>query len=413
MPTHPMDDPMHVAQTASPETLALDAGLVIDPRTKAIQPNIAMSVNNLVTPGEGAFSADGVEDLTELPYLYARWTNPTVSELEARVAALENGEQAMATASGVSAIAAVFMGLLKSGDHLIISDVCYAGAAELARNVLRDFGIQVTAVNMSDPSAFEAAIQDNTKLVHCESPCNPILRFTDLKLISEIAHRAGILVSVDSTLSTPAGCRPLELGCDLVVHSLTKFINGHGDAMGGVVVGSRALISKIRARCGVYLGATLSAMNAWLILRGIDSFFARMNAMSSSALQIAEMLENHPKVKRVLYPGLASHPQADLIGRQMRSHGALVAFETYDNTAMEHHFAQSLRFIHNAFSLGHQRSLITLLDTNTMMESSYHLEGAQLESYRSFAGDGLFRLSVGLEATSDLISDLDNALSGC
>lgn len=394
-----------------PETLALDAGLVIDPRTKAIQPNISMSVNNLVYPDEGAFSAAGIDDLTKLPFMYARWSNPTVQELETRLAGLEGAEQAMCTASGVSAIAAVFLGILKAGDHLIISDVCYAGAAELARSILPDFGIEVTCVNLSKQEELRMAMRENTRLVYCESPCNPLIRFTDLQAVSDIAHEGGALVSVDSTLSTPVACRPLTLGCDLVIHSLTKFINGHGDAMGGVLAGNASLVARIRARSGVYLGATLSAMNAWLILRGLDTLYPRMKTMSESATRIAAFLEAHPKVKRVRHPSLASHPQADLIKKQADMPGALIAFETEDLQDTARKFADRLKVIHNAFSLGHQRSLITLLETDVMMESTYRLTGEQLDDYRFYAGDGVFRLSVGLERTEDLIRDLEHGLA--
>ena len=165
------------------QTLALDGGLTADPFTRAIAPNISMSVNNVLTPGDGAFSADGVEDLADLPFLYARWTNPTVRQLENRMAAIEGTEEALATATGIAAIAAIFFTFLKSGDHLIVSDVCYAGANELARRILPDYGIEVTAVEMSDHEAVAAAFRPNTRVVHCETPCNPILRITDLSLI--------------------------------------------------------------------------------------------------------------------------------------------------------------------------------------------------------------------------------------
>ncbi|WP_291162317.1 aminotransferase class I/II-fold pyridoxal phosphate-dependent enzyme, partial [Ensifer sp. SSB1] len=223
----------------SPETLALTGGLVIDPSTKAIAPNVSMSVNNVLTPGDGAFSADGVDDLTALPFLYARWTNPTVRQLEQRLATLEAADDAVATATGVAAIGATFLTFLKKGDHLIVSDVCYAGANELARRILPDYGIEVTPVNMSRAEEVAAAFQPNTRLVHCESPCNPILRLTDLAAIAGLAQRHGALMSVDSTLATPVATQPLTLGADLVIHSLTKFINGHGDALGGVVCGRK------------------------------------------------------------------------------------------------------------------------------------------------------------------------------
>ncbi|PDT37087.1 MULTISPECIES: trans-sulfuration enzyme family protein [Sinorhizobium] len=392
------------------ETLALDGGLVIDPTTKAIAPNISMSVNNLLAPGDGAFSADGVEDLTALPYLYARWTNPTVRQLEQRMAALEGADGALATASGLAAIAATFLTCLKAGDHLIISDVCYAGASELARRILPDYGIEVTPVNMSRLDAVAAAFRPNTRLVHCESPCNPILRLTDLSAVAALAHQRDALVSVDSTLATPVATRPLALGVDLVIHSLTKFINGHGDALGGIVCGRKALVEKIRSRAGVYLGASLSAQSAWLIMRGIDTLFPRVRAVSDSALRLARFLDGHPAIKAVIYPGLAAHPQHALAKRQMNVFGGILTFQTDDPQKIAVQFAERLRVVHYAFSLGHQRSIAVLLDTNEMMKSTYGLQGAQLDDYRAFAGDGVFRLSVGLEFVEDMIDDLDRAL---
>jgi methionine-gamma-lyase len=394
-----------------PETLAVHAGIEVDPATRAIAPNVSMSVNNALLPGEGAFSADGVEDLAELPFLYARWTNPTVRQLEKRMAALEAAEEAIASATGLAAIAGVFFTFLKAGDHLIVSDVCYAGAAELSRRILPDYGIEVTAVNMSRTEEIEAAIRPNTRLIHCESPCNPILRLTDLRVVSEIAQRHGILVSVDSTFATPAATQPTTLGVDLVIHSLTKFINGHGDALGGVVCGSKAHIAKIRARAGVYLGAALSAHNAWLIMRGIDTLFARMRMASETAQRVAAFLETHPAIERVIYPGLDSHPQRALVEKQMELPGGMIAFrikgDMHDAARV---MARELKVIHYAFSLGHQRSIVVHLDTAEMMASTFHLEGTQLADYRAFAGDGIFRLSIGLEAAEDLIADLDQVL---
>ncbi|KFI29811.1 trans-sulfuration enzyme family protein [Paenirhodobacter enshiensis] len=397
---------------ARPETLALDAGLDIAPETREVQPTVSMSVNNMVTPGEGAFSASGLEDIAAEPYTYARWLNPTVRSLEMRMAALEGAEDALASATGVAAIAAVFLTFLKSGDHLIVSDVTYAGAAELARSILPDFGIEVTPVNLSRPEELRAALRPNTRLVHCESPCNPLLRLTDLAEVARIAHAAGALVSVDSTLATPVATRPLGLGVDLVVHSMTKFINGHGDALGGVTCGRRALIAKMRGRAGVYLGAALSAGNAWLILRGIDTLFPRMRQISESAQKIAAFLESHPAVLSAVYPGLPSYPQYALALRQMDIPGGMIGFRTRDPQAMARQLSERLKVAHYAFSLGHQRSIVTLLDTEEMIGGTYRLTGAAEEDYRAYAGDGIFRLSVGLEAVEDLIADLDQALRG-
>jgi methionine-gamma-lyase len=394
-----------------PETLAVHAGLVPDPTTGAIAPNVSMSVNNALVPGAGAFSADGVEDLTDLPFLYARWTNPTVRQLEARLAALEGTEAAIASATGLSAIAGVFFTFLKAGDHLVVSDVCYAGAAELARRILPDYGITVTAVDMSDLAAVARAIRPETRLIHCESPCNPIVRLTDLAAVSALARSHGILMSVDSTFATPVATRPASLGVDLVIHSLTKFINGHGDALGGAVCGSRELVAKIRSRAGVYLGATLSAHNAWLILRGIDTLVPRMRMISETATRVARFLESRPSVERVIYPGLDSHPQRALAEKQMALSGGMIAFSVKgDQQAAAERMARELKVVHYAFSLGHQRSIVVYLDTEEMMASTFRLEGEQLRSYRAFAGSGVFRLSIGLEAAEDLVADLDQAL---
>lgn len=403
--THPLP------ASAGPETRALDAGLVIDPATGAIAPNVSMSVNNALMPGDGAFSADGVADLADLPYLYARWTNPTVRQLEQRLAALEGTEEALATATGMAAIAGTLFTFLKAGDHLVVSDVCYAGAVELTQRVLPDFGIEVTPVNMARLDLVEAAMRPNTRLVHCESPVNPILRIVDLKALAAIAHKHGALISVDSTFATPVATRPLSLGVDLVIHSLTKFINGHGDVLGGAVTGRKELIARIRGRAGVYLGASLAAQSAWLILRGIDTLYPRLRMASDSALAVATFLEGHPQVERVIYPGLASHPQHDLAKRQMDVFGGMIAFRTREPKATAERLAERLRVAHYAFSLGHQRSLVVLLDTEEMMTSTFRLTGDALADYRAYAGDGLFRLSIGLETTGDIIADLDQALT--
>lgn len=375
----------------SPSTQALHAGLQIDPITGAIAPGLTMSVNHRFVPGEAPFSADGVDDLAQLPYLYARWGNPTVRQLELRLAALEGAEDALATATGVAAIAAMFFTLLKAGDHLIVSDVCYAGASELARKVLPDYGIAVSAVNLSDLSAVAAALRPNTRLIHAETPCNPLLRLTDLSAVAVLAHAHGALLSVDSTLATPIVTRPLDFGADLVVHSLTKFMNGHGDALGGCVVGRRSLIARLRARAGVYLGV-------------------RLLTASQSAEAVAQFLSTHPAVRAVTYPGLPSHPQHALALRQMSVPGAVLTFQVNDAPAMATQLAQRLQLIHYAFSLGHQRSLVVLLRTDEMMASTYDLHGAALADYRRYAGDGVFRLSIGLESAADLIADLDQAL---
>jgi cystathionine gamma-synthase len=400
------------AEGLRPATLALDGGLRIDAETGAIAPGISMSVNNAFVPGHSAFSAEGAGDLADLPFLYARWTNPTVRDLERRLAALEGADAALATATGVAAIAATFLSLLKSGDHLVISDVAYAGAYELATRILPGFGIEVTPVNLSRPEDLRAAMRPNTRLVHAETPCNPILRLTDLRVVAAVAHAGGALLSVDSTLATPVITRPLEHGADLVIHSLTKFMNGHGDALGGAVIGARELIARIRSTAGVYLGAALSAQNAWLILRGIDTLFPRLRLASDNALALARHLQAHPGVAGVVYPGLPDHPQHALAAAQMALPGGIVSFRVRgDGEAVARRMAERFRVIHYAFSLGHQRSLCVWLSTEEM-QATYRMTGANLADYRDWAGEGVFRLSVGLEDPADLIADLDRALAG-
>lgn len=399
------------AEGLRPATLALDGGLRIDPETGAIAPGISMSVNNAFVPGHSAFSAEGAGDLADLPFLYARWTNPTVRDLERRLAALEGADAALATATGVAAIAATFLGLLKAGDHLVISDVAYAGAYELATRILPGFGIEVSAVNLSRPDDLRRAMRPNTRLVHAETPCNPILRLTDLQEVAGIAQQGGAILSVDSTLATPVVTRPLEHGADLVVHSLTKFMNGHGDALGGAVIGAKDLIARIRSTAGVYLGAALSAQNAWLILRGIDTLFPRLKSASENALALARHLQAHPAVSRVICPGLPDHPQHGLALRQMALPGGIVSFGVRgDGEAVARRMAERFRVIHYAFSLGHQRSLCVWLSTGEMQQT-YRMSGDNLADYLSWAGAGIFRLSVGLEDPADLIADLDRALA--
>lgn len=393
-----------------PATRALDAGLVPDPLTGAIAPNLVASVNNVFAPGSAGFSAEGA-DLTQQPFLYARWTNPTVRALEERLAGLEGAEDALATATGVAAAAAVFLTFLKAGDHLIVSEVCYAGVYELATRVLPDLGIAVTPCDLTDPAAVRAALRPETRLIHAETPCNPILRLTDLAALSALAREAGALLSVDSTLATPVITRPLDHGADLVIHSLTKFMNGHGDALGGAVIGRKDLVSRLRSRAGVYLGASLSAQNAWLILRGLDTLFPRMRMACATAERLAAWLAGHPAVAHVTWPGAADHPQHDIARRQMDLGGAMIAFQTRSDPAtVAARMAERFRVIHYAFSLGHQRSICVHIGTGEIQRSTFRMEGAALKRWKDWAGQGVFRLSVGLEDPADLIADLARAL---
>ena len=236
------------------------------------------------------------------------------------------------------------------------------------------------------------------------------MRLTDIAEIARLAHSAGALLSVDSTFASPVITKPLALGADLVIHSLTKYLGGHGDALGGVVVGRSELIAPIRLRVGIHAGGVLSPFNAWLILRGLTTLPLRVHAHCESAMHIATRLHSHPRVKRVIYPGLASHPQMALAQKQMKLPGGMLTFAVDDGDAMARQLQQRLELISYAVSLGHVHSLIYYIGTDGIMASTFHLTGDDLAAYRAYAGDGVFRLSVGLEDPDDLCSDLWQAL---
>ncbi|MYE81021.1 MAG: PLP-dependent transferase [Gammaproteobacteria bacterium] len=392
-----------------PNTLAVHAGEAPDPATGASAPNLVMSTTFALEEPAG-FSINAFEG--ELPYIYTRWGNPTVRMLEEKLAALEGAEDCVTFGSGMAATSAVLFSGLKAGDHLVMSDVNYAGTAELARVTLRDYGIETTVADTTDLSAVEAAIRPETRMLWIETPANPILRLTDIAAVGGIASDQDIPLVVDSTFATPVATKPLELGADLVVHSLTKYIGGHGDALGGAVLGNRERIEPLRTDAIVHFGGVLSPFNAWLIARGAATLPIRMRAHEEGAGAVARFLENHPGVRRVNYPGLASHPQRELAKRQMANCSGTLSFQVRgDGAALARRMAKELSIIHYAVSLGHHRSLIYWIDTAALMESTFHLEGEQLARYREFAGDGVFRLSVGLEDAEDLCEDLDRVLS--
>jgi len=365
--------------------------------------------STFVTREAGGFSAHDLDE--ESGYLYTRWSNPTVAQLEAKLCALEGAEACLCFGSGMAAAAGVLFSLLGSGDHVIMSDTNYAGVAELGRDTLPRMGIEASFVDTSDPRNVEAAIRPETRLVWLETPANPIVRLTDLEAVGEIAAaHPRVRVAVDSTFATPVATRPLELGAHYVMHSLTKYIGGHGDAVGGAVLGSREDIAGLRLEAAIHYGGVLSPFNAWLILRGAATLPIRMTAHEENALAVARFLEDHPRVTRVIYPGLHSHPQHDLARRQMDNFSAMLTFQVDGGPQLAEEMARRLRVIHYAVSLGHHRSLVFWMDTPSLMETSFRLEGDQLENYRTYAGDGIFRMSVGLEDPADLCEDLARVL---
>ena len=338
------------------QTTAIHAGEEPDPATGASAPPIHMS-STFVTENVAGFSAHDLGE--DSAYLYAGWANPNVASLEAKIAALQGTEDCLCTASGMAAATAIFLTFLSAGDHVIVSDVSYAGVAELARDTLPRLGIEVSTVNMSDLNAVADALRPNTKLVHTESPVNPIIRLTDLAAVAKLAHEQGALVSCDATFSSPLGMDTEALGIDLVMHSITKYIGGHGDAVGGAVAGSREPIAKMRLEAAIHHGGILSPFNAWLISRGMATLPLRMKAHQAGAQAVAEYLEGHPGVSRVIYPGLPSHPQYDLAQAQLKNTSAMISFQVGDaarGQAVAQKMIDDLQVIHYAVSLGHHRA---------------------------------------------------------
>jgi cystathionine gamma-synthase/methionine-gamma-lyase len=360
-------------------------------------------------PDAVGFSANDLNEAA--PHFYTRWSNPTLELLETRLAALEGGEAALSFASGMAAIGALFLDRLGSGDHLVLSNVCYAGVAELVHDILPKHGIAVTAVNTSNPGAVAAAMRPNTKLIHIETPANPILRLSDIAAIAEIASAGGAELSVDATIATPLGTKPLALGADYVVHSLTKYIGGHGDALGGAVIGRQERIAALRKGSLIHLGGSLSPFAAWLILRGMETLAPRMMMHEANARRVEAFLADHQRVQSVFWPGSARHPQHELAKRQMRNYSGLLAFSVKEEgRALACQLAERLRVVSYAVSLGKTKSLLFYIPTEDILRSSFHLEGEEARSYRDWAGNGVFRFSIGLEDPNDIIADLEQAL---
>ena len=389
------------------ETRAVHSGEVVDETNGPSAPSIVMSTT-FTSDNPAGFSIKAFED--ERPYVYTRWGNPTIEMLEGKLAAMENAERCIALASGMAATTTLLLGTLQAGDHMVISDINYSGTAEFVRESLPKYGIQSTRVDTSEPELVSRAIQPNTKLVWIETPANPTLRLTDVAAIAQISHEHDIPLAVDSTFATPLVTRPLDLGADYVVHSLSKYIGGHGDAIGGAVLGSRERIETLRNDALIHLGGIISPFNAWLIARGAATLPARMRMHTENAVAVAAFLNGHPTVTHVNYPGLPNHPQHELAKQQMDMFSGMISFQVRDGDALSHRFAKELAIIHFAVSLGHQRSLMYWIPTDELLSSGFSLDEEQAANYRKFAGEGLFRLSVGLEHPDDLCEDLGTVL---
>ena len=336
-------------------------------------------------------------------YEYARTQNPTRSAVERNIAALEGARFGFAFASGMAAIDATLR-LVKAGEHVIVSDNTYGGTARLFNKILANYNIEFDFVDTSDPLNVEAAIKQNTKMVFLETPTNPVMIVTDLKAVSEIAHRVGARVVCDNTFMSPYLQRPLEFGVDIVVHSTTKYLNGHSDGVGGVVVLNDEEDANWIGFVQNSVGAILSPFDSWLVMRGTKTLALRMEQHDKSGRAVAAFLEEHPKVRKVYYPGSVSHPQHALARCQQRGFGGMVAFDVGSLQAAKT-VLESVKLCTLAESLGGVETLIS--HPATMTHASVDLEKRE----RLGITDGLVRISVGIEDTDDIIADIDQALA--
>ncbi|AUA38850.1 methionine gamma-lyase [Clostridioides difficile] len=371
------------------ETKIIHWGHSADPTTGALATPICQTAT---------FAAKTVEHFEELcmtwGYVYTRECNPTLTELEAKLAMLENAESAISSTSGMGAITSTILALVKSGDHIVSSDGIFSHTKLFMSELLSKFGVEVTFVDAVNPQNVKEAMRPNTKIVYIESPLNPSLDLVDIKTIAEIAHENKSLAIVDSTFGTPIVQRPIDLGADLVIHSLTKFINGHGDTLGGAVAGSKELIDLVRwpSLC-CFTGASLPPMSAWMILRGMKTLDMRMKKHCENGLAVAEFLEEEENVELVKYPALKSHPQYELCKTQMNGlGGGVVSFKLKDGIngltrdQASRKLMNSLELATIATSLGEEHTLVQM------------------------NGENLIRIAVGLESSNDIINDFKQAI---
>jgi O-succinylhomoserine sulfhydrylase len=340
--------------------------------------------------------------------IYSRFTNPTVRNFEKRLAALEGAERCIATGSGMSAILSTFMGLLESGDHVVASKSLFGSTISLLKNILSKFGIQATFVTLSDNKAWEQAILPNTKLLFMETPSNPLTEVGDIQAVANIAHAHDCLLVVDNCFATPALQLPLLLGADLIIHSATKYIDGQGRAVGGAVLGKEkqldSIFNFVRSA-----GPTLSPFHAWIYIKGLETLKIRMDAHCKNALALASWLEQQPRIERVYYPGLPSHPQYDLVQKQQTGSGGIVAFELKGGLKNSKTAAWSLidqtKLLSITANLGDTKTTITHPATTT------HARISPEDRASAGISDSLIRIAVGLENISDIQADLEQGVN--
>ncbi|MEM3731690.1 MAG: aminotransferase class I/II-fold pyridoxal phosphate-dependent enzyme [Candidatus Bathyarchaeia archaeon] len=337
-------------------------------------------------------------------YIYTRFDNPTVRAVERKIALLEGAEDAAAFSSGMAAITTTLLTLVSSGDHVVSTMDLYGGTLTFFQEILPRFGVEVSFVDASNIDDVEDVIRENTRVIYAETPTNPTLKIVDLKKIASLAKKKGITSVIDSTLASPYNLRPIEFGIDIVVHSATKYLGGHNDVTAGVVCGSKDFIHKLKRTRKVF-GGTLDPFAAWLLSRGLKTLALRMERHNENGLLVAKYLENHPKVKRVYYPGLPSHPQHALARRQMKGFGGVVSFEIKGDFEKTLKFVESLKLCALAASLGGTETLVTQPATS----SHYFISPEQRQKLG--ITDQLIRLALGIEDAEDIIADVEQALN--
>ena len=379
------------------ETLAVHAGSRKDDTFGAINEPIYMTSNYRIPTDGTPVDWSGTHS-----NIYARNRNVNQMVLQDKLCALTGAEDCAVFACGVAALTGVFIPFLNTGDHAVVSEVCYSATNLLFREYLPNkYNIEVTFVDGTDTEAVRKAMRPNTKLVHIESPGNPTTGIADIEAIARIDHEAGALLSVDATFAGPICIKPLSLGADLEIHSMTKYINGHGDSLGGCVLGRTELLEQVKNVAMVNFGGILSPFNAWLISRGLTTVPLRMAQHSKVALAVARFLESCPAVRFVWYPGLESHPQHERAKKQMQGqYSGMISFDIVGDEKAHERFLDSLKLVTHAVSLGDIESLIVYYDKNS----------DKLPHYPDIYKEGFFRFSVGLENEDDLIADLKQAM---
>lgn len=377
-------------------TRQIHAGVTPDPVTGSILTPIYQTTT---------YVQESVDQYLAKGYSYSRSGNPTVRVLEKKLADLESGVDATCYGTGMAALQAVYLSFLNAGDHAIVSDVVYGGTYRLSTKIFSRFGVSFSFVDGSDPQAVRQALQPNTRLIVTETPANPTLKLTDIAAVSTIAREAGVLHVVDNTFLTPYYQRPLELGADLVVHSTTKYFDGHNATVGGAVVAATTELDESLRYVRNATGMIMAAQPAWLTLQGCKTLSVRMDRQAANAMAVARFLESHPQVAQVRYPGLESFPQHELARRQATGFGAMIWFEVKGGVKAAKALMSSIRVWSLAENLGSVESLITHPVTMT------HAAVEEAERRRVGITDGLVRLSVGMEDAEDLIAALDQALA--